>query len=124
MEKDCDPCCSHNTETVLWTITGKCNFRCRHCFMSAPHAAEGEPTFEELMQMLNETCEKAYACTDIDPWDRYSIAVGMSEWADEEMTYVAAFSRADKAMYIAKREFKQNNGGTESAQEKHDGTVS
>ncbi len=79
---------------------------------------------EELMQMLNETCEKAYACTDIDPWDRYSIAVGMSEWADEEMTYVAAFSRADKAMYIAKREFKQNNGGTESAQEKHDGTVS
>ena len=39
-------------EHVQWSITGKCNFRCRHCFMSAPHAAEGEPTFEELMQML------------------------------------------------------------------------
>lgn len=40
-------------EHVQWSITGKCNFRCRHCFMSAPHGAEGEPTFEELMEMLD-----------------------------------------------------------------------
>ena len=40
-------------ETVQWSITGKCNFRCRHCFMSAPHAVQGEPTWDELMQMLD-----------------------------------------------------------------------
>ncbi|MBR2561377.1 MAG: hypothetical protein IKE31_04415, partial [Eubacterium sp.] len=26
---------------VQWSITGRCNYRCRHCFMSAPHAAQG-----------------------------------------------------------------------------------
>ena len=40
-------------ESVQWSITGKCNFRCKHCFMSAPHAAQGEPTWDELMKMLD-----------------------------------------------------------------------
>ena len=40
-------------ESVQWSITGKCNFRCKHCFMSAPHAAQGEPSWEELMKMLD-----------------------------------------------------------------------
>ena len=40
-------------ESVQWSITGKCNFRCKHCFMSAPHAVQGEPTWDELMQMLD-----------------------------------------------------------------------
>ena len=40
-------------ETVQWSITGKCNFRCKHCFMSAPHAAQGEPSWEQLMHMLD-----------------------------------------------------------------------
>lgn len=40
-------------EYVQWSITGRCNYRCRHCFMSAPHAAQGEPTWDELMTMLD-----------------------------------------------------------------------
>ena len=40
-------------ESIQWSITGKCNFRCKHCFMSAPHAAQGEPTWDELMHMLD-----------------------------------------------------------------------
>ena len=40
-------------QLVQWSITGRCNYRCRHCFMSAPHAAQGEPTWEELMTMLD-----------------------------------------------------------------------
>ncbi len=39
-------------ESVQWSVTGKCNYNCRHCFMSAPHAAQGEPTWEQLMTML------------------------------------------------------------------------
>ena len=38
---------------VQWSITGRCNYRCRHCFMSAPRAAQGEPTWDELMVMLD-----------------------------------------------------------------------
>lgn len=40
-------------ESVQWSITGKCNYRCRHCFMSAPHAATGEPTWDEMMTILD-----------------------------------------------------------------------
>ncbi len=40
-------------ESVQWSITGKCNYKCKHCFMSAPHAAQGEPTWEQLMTMLD-----------------------------------------------------------------------
>ena len=40
-------------ESVQWSITGKCNCRCKHCFMSAPHAAQGEPTWEQLMFILD-----------------------------------------------------------------------
>ena len=40
-------------EKVQWSITGRCNYRCKHCFMSAPHAAQGEPTWDQLMTMLD-----------------------------------------------------------------------
>lgn len=40
-------------ERVQWSITGKCNYRCRHCFMSAPEGVQGEPTWDELMVMLD-----------------------------------------------------------------------
>lgn len=40
-------------EKVQWSITGRCNFKCRHCFMSAPHALHGEPSFGQLMTMLD-----------------------------------------------------------------------
>lgn len=40
-------------EAVHWSITGKCNYRCKHCFMSAPHALQGEPSFEDCIKMLD-----------------------------------------------------------------------
>jgi radical SAM protein with 4Fe4S-binding SPASM domain len=40
-------------ESVQWSITGRCNYKCRHCFMSAPRAAQGEPGWDELMTMLD-----------------------------------------------------------------------
>ena len=29
---------NHYMRTVLWSITGRCNYRCRHCYMNAPSA--------------------------------------------------------------------------------------
>lgn len=40
-------------ERVQWSITGKCNYCCKHCFMSAPEGVQGEPTWDELMYMLD-----------------------------------------------------------------------
>ena len=39
---------------VYWSITGRCNSRCRHCYMSAPDAKYGEMTHEEVMKVIKE----------------------------------------------------------------------
>ena len=42
---------------VQWSITGGCNLRCKHCFMSAPDAKHGNPTHEELMDVVSQLAE-------------------------------------------------------------------
>ena len=39
---------------VHWAITGKCNCRCRHCYMSAPSGNAGDFTHEECMQIIDQ----------------------------------------------------------------------
>lgn len=40
-----------------WSITGNCNLRCRHCFMSAPEAALGEPSLEQCLDIVKQLAE-------------------------------------------------------------------
>lgn len=40
-----------------WSITGRCNLRCRHCFMSAPEAALGEPNLEQCLDIVAQLAE-------------------------------------------------------------------
>ena len=40
-----------------WSITGACNLKCRHCFMSAPHAKHGSPTKEQLLSIADQLSE-------------------------------------------------------------------
>ena len=40
-----------------WSITGACNLKCRHCFMSAPHAKHGSPSHEQLMNVMDQLAE-------------------------------------------------------------------
>ncbi len=40
-----------------WSITGKCNYRCKHCYMSAPDAKFGELPHETIMKMIDELAE-------------------------------------------------------------------
>ena len=42
---------------VHWSITGACNLKCRHCFMSAPHAKHGAPTHEQIMAIADQLAE-------------------------------------------------------------------
>ena len=42
---------------VHWSITGRCNLKCRHCFMSAPGGKHGNPTHEQLMETMEQFVE-------------------------------------------------------------------
>lgn len=37
-----------------WSITGKCNYQCRHCFQSAPDGVLGEPTLEQCFDIIRQ----------------------------------------------------------------------
>jgi len=36
-----------------WSITGKCNYRCKHCYMSAPEAKFGELSHEQCIRIID-----------------------------------------------------------------------
>ena len=42
---------------VHWSITGACNLKCRHCFMSAPNAKHGSPTYEQIIRIADQLAE-------------------------------------------------------------------
>ena len=49
------PCRYKNN--VQWSITGACNLRCRHCFMSAPGSKHGNPDLSELLNVVDQLAE-------------------------------------------------------------------
>lgn len=42
---------------VHWSLTGHCNYRCRHCYMSAPHAVLPQPTTEECLAIADQIAD-------------------------------------------------------------------
>ena len=44
-------------ETAHWSITGRCNYRCRHCFMDAPGAKLGELDHDTVMDIARQIVE-------------------------------------------------------------------
>lgn len=67
---------------------------------------------EEIVTELRKAFEDTFSRTDVDPWLRYSAAVGMAEKLREDKTVEAVFKRADKAMYEDKKAFKERHGLT------------
>lgn len=57
----------HNRYTgrVFWSVTGRCNFRCRHCYMDAPDAALGELSTEEALALIDQMAECGVLQVDI-----------------------------------------------------------
>ena len=43
--------------SFLWSITGRCNYHCRHCYMDAPDAALGELSHEEAMDLVDQIAD-------------------------------------------------------------------
>ncbi len=40
--------------TAHWSVTGRCNYRCKHCYMSAPDAKYGELGHEAAMDIVGQ----------------------------------------------------------------------
>ena len=51
--------CQQNrfVRTAHWSITGKCNYRCRHCYMSAPDAKLGEIDHDTMMDLARQIAD-------------------------------------------------------------------
>ena len=48
---------SRYIKTAHWSVTGRCNYRCKHCYMSAPDAKYGELSHETVMDMIDQPAE-------------------------------------------------------------------
>ena len=40
--------------SVHWSITGRCNYRCKHCYLSAPSAKLGELPHETMLEIIEQ----------------------------------------------------------------------
>lgn len=52
-------------DSVHWSITGKCNYKCRHCFQSAPQGILGEPTTDQCFDIIRQLNECGIRNIDI-----------------------------------------------------------
>ena len=52
-------------DTVHWSITGRCNYRCRHCLMSAPDACHPQLPLEDLIKMADQFAQCGIRSVDV-----------------------------------------------------------
>lgn len=45
---------NRHIRTAHWSVTGRCNYRCKHCYMSAPDAKFGELSHEQAMDIVRQ----------------------------------------------------------------------
>lgn len=54
---DCEPYVLYNNREinfVTWAVTGGCNLKCRHCFLSAPGAKYGELSTDDCFKIIDD----------------------------------------------------------------------
>ncbi len=51
--------------SAFWSITGRCNCRCRHCFMDAPEGRLGELSHEQAVNLIEQMEECGILRVDI-----------------------------------------------------------
>lgn len=52
-------------ESVHWSITGKCNFQCRHCLVSAPDSHHPQLSLDSCMRVIDEIASCGIKAVDI-----------------------------------------------------------
>lgn len=44
-------------QSILWSVTGKCNFRCRHCYVEGPYGGLGELSTQQALDLIDQMAE-------------------------------------------------------------------
>ncbi|MDO5392451.1 MAG: radical SAM protein [Eubacteriales bacterium] len=52
-------------DSCFWSITGRCNFRCRHCYMDAPEGTLGELSHEDAVELIDQMADCGVLKVDI-----------------------------------------------------------
>lgn len=77
---------------IQWSITGNCNYRCRHCYMDAPEGKLGELPFDEMKSIVDQIYDCGIRLFDLTGGEPF---VRQDFW--ELIDYIL-----DKGMYIGK----------------------
>lgn len=63
-----------------------------------------------LTEKLKSDFEESFSREDLEPWLRYSAAVGLAENDSDDMTFESVFKKADEEMYMDKAAIKKKYG--------------
>lgn len=66
--------------TAHWSITGKCNYRCRHCYMSAPDAKLGEIDHDTMMDLARQIADCGILEVSLTGGEPLVAAISWSWW--------------------------------------------
>ncbi len=50
---------------ILWSITGKCNYKCRHCLLSAPDGKHPQMSLEACLEVIKDLERCGVYCIDL-----------------------------------------------------------
>lgn len=81
--------------TAHWSVTGKCNYRCRHCFMSCPDYKESDLSFDQCRNIIHQLAEcgiRSVSLTGGEPLIRHDI-LDIIRNAATTASWSAPFSR-------------------------------
>jgi hypothetical protein len=66
---------SRRIESVHWSITGKCNFKCRHCLVSAPNAHHPQLPLSDCLHIVDEIAKCGVNRVDITGASRWCAGI-------------------------------------------------
>ena len=53
------------TQSIHWSITGRCNMQCRHCYLDAPDAFYGEMGLDQCIKIMDQMVDANISCVSI-----------------------------------------------------------
>ncbi|MFH1880519.1 MAG: radical SAM protein [Bacillota bacterium] len=84
-------------ESLLLSVTNRCNFRCRHCYMEAPQGRYGELSTQALFQLLDQLVEAGVpniALTGGEPFIRPELPAFLRGLRDRRIGFSEIFTNA------------------------------
>lgn len=73
-------------KTVHWSITGRCNYRCRHCFMDAPDARLGELDHDTMMDIARQIVEAGILHVNLTGGEPWCATTSLRSWITSSRT--------------------------------------